>query len=98
MQNTTIYRLKRQHIGVTVKQRKPSQKSYTVCAIDDAPSVAIVKPDTLLCELEPDSIKSADNETIPPSGKYFITAETHYPFHLVLDIMDMTAVQYVSTR
>ena len=54
-----------------------------------------MRPDTLLVKLDKEQVLSPDGESILPTGRFFATAETINPYHLVLDIMDMNAVSYV---
>lgn len=47
----------------------------------------IVTPDTLILPLPSDiKVYSEDGEEIPASGKFYVSAETINPYHLVIDI------------
>lgn len=94
-----IYRTLRPHAGICVKQKKPGVESYTIT--DETGDVLVsVKPDTLMVELNLESkiFAPGQEEPVAASGRFFITAETCYPYHVVMDVMDFTAVQYVGYK
>ena len=88
-----LYRLTRACAGVQVR-RENNRKDYVLDDETDEPLV-LVRPDTLLVKLDKEQVLSPDGESILPTGRFFATAETINPYHLVLDIMDMNAVSYV---
>lgn len=58
--------------------------------------LVLVKPGTLLVELDDEQrVTLPDGEVLNPTGKYFVTAETINPYHLILDVMDRNAISYV---
>ena len=59
--------------------------------------VIIVKPNTLLIELDNTPILTPDKQQVKPTGKFYVTAETIEPYHIVLDITKLGAVTYTRT-
>ena len=91
--SSPLYRLTRAYAGVQVR-RENNRKDYVLDDEAEEPLV-LVKPDTLLVQLDEEQVLSPDGESIQPTGRFYATAETINPYHLVLDIMDMDAVSYV---
>lgn len=54
-----------------------------------------VKAGTLLVELEEENVCNPDKQAIQPTGRFYRTAETIDPYHVILDIWDFSAVEYV---
>lgn len=59
--------------------------------------LVIVKPNTLLIELDNTPILTPDKQPVKPTGKFYVTAETIEPYHIVLDITRLGAVTYTRT-
>lgn len=91
--NKPLYRLARAYAGVQVRRGK-NRRDYTLDDEAEEPLI-LVKPDTLLVQLDEEQVLSPNGESILPTGRFFATAETINPYHLVLDILDMNAVSYV---
>ena len=89
------YRLIRPYAGITVKHITGRTKNHYVLTDEVGDTIVRVKKDTLLCELPRDTVLDDKKQPIPPSGRYFITSETSDPYHIVLDILDNTAIAYV---
>lgn len=88
-----MYCLTHQHIGVQAKRNKRKTKFF----LDDeaeAP-IVMVKEGTFLVPLDEELVLAPDGEPIPPSGRFFATAETIDPYHLVLDIIDANAAKFI---
>lgn len=59
--------------------------------------LVIVKPNTLLIELDNTPILTPDKQPVKPTGKFYVTAETIEPYHIVLDITRLGTVTYART-
>lgn len=67
-----------------VLARKDADGIYTI--LDDHTPVA-VKPDTVLVMLMPDEqVTDPDGTPLPPTNKYWRTADSIDPYHIILDI------------
>lgn len=91
--NKQFYRLTCPYAGVQVKHDK---KAYILDAGAKEP-VIIVKPNTLLIELDNTPILTPDKQPVKPTGKFYMTAETIEPYHIVLDITRLGTVTYART-
>lgn len=60
--------------------------------------LVLVKANTLLVELDEEKVLTPGKETVKPMGRFYATAETIDPHHLVLDVLDFDAVSYVGTH
>lgn len=89
-----IYVLKSPHAGVCVKQVK---KDFVITDETGNPLTG-VKPQTRVIELDTERIIGLNNTELSPTGRFFITADTSYPYHIILDIMDITILQYAGLR
>ena len=90
-----IFRLTRPYAAVRVETTKRKGKSaeYTISPESTDSPIILVKPDALLFPLsENDMVVTPDNEVMAPSGKFYRTAETINPYHLIFDIWDQTAL------
>lgn len=94
--NKPLYRLTRDYAGVQVK-RGNSKKVYVLDDEAEEPLV-LVKANTLLVELDEEKVLTPGKETVKPMGRFYATAETIDPYHLVLDVLDSDAVSYVGTH
>lgn len=94
--NKPLYRLTRDYAGVQVK-RGNSKKVYVLDGEAEEPLV-LVKANTLLVELDEEKVLTPGKETVKPTGRFYATAETIDPYHLVLDVLDFDAVSYVGTH
>jgi hypothetical protein len=94
--NKPLYRLTRDYAGVQVK-RGNSKKVYVLDDEAEEPLV-LVKANTLLVELDEEKVLTPGKETVKPMGRFYATAETIDPYHLVLDVLDFDAVSYVGTH
>lgn len=94
--NKPLYRLTRDYAGVQVK-RGNSKKVYVLGDEAEEPLV-LVKANTLLVELDEEKVLTPGKETVKPMGRFYATAETIDPYHLVLDVLDSDAVSYVGTH
>lgn len=93
--NKPLYRLTRAYAGVRVK-RGNSKKVYVLDNEAEEP-IVLVKADTLLVKLDEEKVLTPDKEVVKPTGRFYATAETIDPYHLVLDVLDFDAVSYVGT-
>lgn len=78
--------LKSPRIGVRVRHSQNRRKDYI---LDDEGSepILLMKAGTQLIELaEDERVLDSDGTLISPTGRFFRTAETIDPYHLVLDI------------
>lgn len=90
-----IYRLTRPYAAVQVEAAKGKGKSikYIISPSPTDSPLSLAKPDTLLFPLsENDMVVTPDNEVMAPSGKFYRTAKTINPYHLIFDIWDQTAL------
>ena len=94
--NKPLYRLTRDYAGVQVK-RGNSKKVYVLDDEAEEPLV-LVKANTLLVELDEEKVLTPGKETVKPMGRFYATAETIDPYHLVLDVLDFDAVSYDGTH
>ena len=85
------YRLRRNYAGVIVKKGK---RDYSLTDEVGEP-LTPVKAGTLLVELEEENVCSPDKQAIRPTGRFYRTAEAMDPYHVILDIWDFSAVEYV---
>ena len=86
------YALKQPYAGVCVKHVK---NKFVITDENDEP-LTRVKPGTLLVEADIDiNVCTDTDEQIPASGRYFITANTIDPYHIILDILDNTVIKCV---
>ena len=88
-----IYCLRQPYAGVQVRRRN-GRKDYVLDDEAEEPLI-LVKPDTLLVELEDERVTLPDGEVLNATGKFFVTAETINPYHLILDVMDRNVLSYV---
>lgn len=86
-----IYQLKQSHCGICVKKKG----SHYLLGVGQIPPITLVKADTLLFELPQDKPFILDGEVMKPSGKFFQTAETIDPYHIILDISDLSILSFV---
>ena len=93
--NHQVDRLVRPYAGVTVKHITSRAKNRYIITDEAGDTLVRIKSDTLIRELPRDAIIDDNKQPIPPSGRYFITAETHDPYHIVIDLLDNTAITYV---
>lgn len=85
------YRLRLNYAGVIVKKGK---RAYFLTDEVGEPLTS-VKAGTLLVELEEENVCNPDKQAIQPTGRFYRTAETIAPYHVILDIWDFSAVEYV---
>lgn len=85
------YRLRLNYAGVIVKKGK---RAYFLTDEVGEPLTS-VKAGTLLVELEEENVCNPDKQAIQPTGRFYRTAETIDPYHVILDIWDFSAVEYV---
>jgi hypothetical protein len=53
------------------------------------PEVLMLKPDALLLPLPADvAVVAPDGEAVPASGRFYITAESIDPYHLLIDWLE----------
>lgn len=79
------YPLRSARVGVRCSKRYRS-KTYVVDPKKGEP-VILVKEGAIITPLEDDEIVvSKDGENVRPTGRFFRTAETIDPYHIILDM------------
>ena len=91
--NRPVYCLVHQHIGVQAKRSRRGAKYF----LDDEAEepIVIVREGTLLVPLDEELVLTPGGEPIIPSGRFFATAETIDPHHLVFDVIDANAAKFI---
>lgn len=91
----SVFRLLRPYAAVQVEALKGRGRSgqYKISSEATESPLCLLKADTLLFPLPNDDVVLAgDDEPIAPTGKFYRTAETIDPYHLVCDIWNQQAL------
>lgn len=93
----SVYRLMRPYAAVQVQEQKGCGKTieYVISMVSSVSPLCCAKADTLLLPLtEHECVLAGDGTPISATGKFFRTAETISPYHLILDILDPLAYEW----
>lgn len=86
-----IYRLEQNYAGICVVK---TGNKYQLDTRYNPPLVS-VKAETMLVEMPQNKPLILDGKTMKPSGKFFRTADTIDPYHIILDIADRKVLSFM---